>query len=256
MDIENLTKQSPRNLKRFVNILEIIVDELELQVPNRTKGNDIPWKYFQKLGYFPNTVLAFLKLLKNEYQANFIIWNGEKEWLRLHLEPVYNKAFEDGVIQSWTNRKIKAEINKRAYEVVVKRVEENLVLGINKEQLISLKEILAILRAKIPDKKNAADTIPVNKPSLVDVIPIKGQHEVLRRIARLYADRNRVDNWKIASAIHPTVPPSGRKFAKKDYDRQTHNPEIRNRFITLRKLWKPYISKINRYRDYTEIIRT
>lgn len=255
MDIENLTKQSSRNLIRFVNILEIIVDELELQMLNQVKGNDIPWRYFQRLGYFPNTVLAFLKLLKNGYQANFIVWNGEKEWLRLHLEPVYNQVYEEGAIQGWTNDQIEAEINKKSYEAIVRRVKENLVIGISKEQLINLKEMLAILKAKIPIRKGREES---NEDRLLEELSLNGKYKVARKIAKQLLTNRKVDNWILARCITPTLRHGAnkrRKFGRNDYlnDKENYNSQIQNRLDTINGKWEDlnYCAKF--HADFCEL---
>ncbi len=47
MDNQILGEISHKNRIRICEILEIIIDELELQVLNRIKGNEIPWNTFK-----------------------------------------------------------------------------------------------------------------------------------------------------------------------------------------------------------------
>lgn len=236
----NLNNISSKNRIRVADILEIIVDELELQTLNRIKGNDIPWNYFQRLGYLPNTVQVFLKFLKNEYKAKFIIWNCEKEWLRLYVEPIYNQVYKEGAIQGWTNDQIEAEINKKSYEAIVRRVKENLVIGISKEQLINLKEILAVLKAKIPIKKGQEES---DKDRLFEELPKNGKYKEARKIAKQLLTNRKVDNWILARCITPTLRHGAnkrRKFGRNDYrnDKESYNSQIQNRLDTINKKWE------------------
>lgn len=91
---------------------------------------------------------------------------------------------------------------------------------------------------------------------LMNVIPEDRKNKVVRKMAELLVKINKVDNHLLAKAINPTIQVSigkRRKFAKKDYNRKKHNPLIENRFVTLKRLWKPLGYTVRQQGSYSEL---
>ncbi len=214
-------------------------------------------EYFQKQSYSPATVLAFLKLLQEKIGQTFGIWNSNTELIKTYLEPIYNNVRTEGIIKEWTEDQIKEEFGSRSYGLILWRFKKNLVLSISKEQVMSLKEILAIIKTKIfinktDEKPNNIDT------KLLDALPKKAKYKEVRKIATQMIRNKKVENWILARCITPSLLDrrnNKRKLSRSDYSnsKEDYNKKIKNRLDTINGKWENLGHKIKFHADFSEL---
>ena len=88
-------------------------------------------------------------------------------------------------------------------------------------------------------------------------IPRGRKYLVTRKMAKLFENKQKVDNYLLAACITPTLRAQNRyrKFKKADYDKKKHGNQIKNRFRTLRKFLKPLDCTVEFSGQFSNLVR-
>jgi hypothetical protein len=94
--------------------------------------------------------------------------------------------------------------------------------------------------------------------ALLKIIPENKKGKFMRKIAEKFVKEQRIDNWRLASCIHPTLLYSignRKKFTKKDYanNKAKYDKQIKSRLRSLNGLWERQHQKIKFLQNYSEL---